>query len=188
MNTEKDKKLVDLFFQRKETAISDTLKEYGTYLNSIAYRILKSKEDTEECVNDTLMKAWGSIPPNSPDSLRAYLGAFTRNIALDCYRKQHYSKRNKDFQVMLDECSDLVAVEGNPEETLDLSVISQCISQYLQDVDQEKRYLFIRRYYFSDSIQELSTKRGLSESNVKVTLYRMRKELKKQLEKEGVDL
>lgn len=89
---------------------------------------------------------------------------------------------------MLDECSDLIAVEGNPEEVLDLTVMSDCISKYLLEETEEKRYLFTRRYYFADSIKELATKRGLSESKVKVTLHRMRQELHKKLEKEGIDL
>lgn len=114
MSTEKDQSLIRLFCERNETAIQSTMTEYGKYLSSISYKILKNKEDSEECVNDTLMKAWSSIPPTIPDSLRAYLGAFIRNISLDCYRKQHYSKRNKDFQVMLDECDHLVAYDGNP--------------------------------------------------------------------------
>ncbi len=188
MKEEKDPALIRLFCERNEAAIQSTMTEYGTYLSSISYKILKNKEDSEECVNDTLMKAWSSIPPTIPDSLRAYLGAFIRNISLDCYRKQHFSKRNKDFQVMLDECDHLVSWDGNPEEFLDLSLISDSISKYLLEVDQEKRYLFTRRYYFGDTIKELATKRGLTESNVKITLHRMRKELQKKLEKDGVEI
>lgn len=188
MDTEKDKKLIQLFCERSEIAIKSTTTEYKKYLSSISYRILQNTEDVEECVNDTFMKAWNSIPPTIPDSLRAYLGSLVRNISLDCYRKQHYIKRNKDFQVMLDECSDMISTEGNPEESLDISIISESISEFLVNVDQEKRYLFTRRYYFGDTIKELAHKRGLTESNVKITLYRMRKKLQKKLEFEGVSV
>lgn len=188
MSLKKDQDLVDLFRDRAEIAIESTAEEYGGYLFSISFGILKNPQDVEECVNDALWKAWESIPPHLPDSLKAYLGAIVRNLSLDAYRKQHFAKRNCELQVILEECGQISAMEGNPQEVLEYSVLSESISTYLQGQSQEKYYLFLRRYYHGDSISELARKRNLSVSKVKMTLLRMRQELKKYLKKEGFDL
>lgn len=180
-----DQELISLFINRNEMAIKTTATEYEKYLFKISYNILKNKEDVEECVNDTFLKAWETIPPQIPTSLKAYLSAIIRNISLDYYRKQHSAKRNKEFQVLLDECGSCLPFTNNLEEDFESFVLSQSISDYLMTLEEEKKYLFVRRYYHGDTIKELAEKRNLSQSNVKIKLYRMRNELKKKLKNGG---
>lgn len=179
-----DAELIELLTERSEEAIKATQKEYGWFLYSITFRILKSRQDSEECVNDTLLKMWETIPPFIPKSLKGYIGAVARNTALDIYRKQNASKRNAVFTEVLDECSQCIS--DYPEEQLELNEISKCISTYLKSVKKEKQMMFIARYYHGYSIDDIVKKRNISEGKVKMTLSRMRKELKKYLEKEGV--
>lgn len=188
MGMKKDQDLVDLFRERREIAIESTAEEYGGYLFAISFGILKNHHDVEECVNEALWKAWESIPPHWPASLKGYLGVIVRNLSLDAYRKQHFAKRNGEIQVILEECGQISALEGNPQDYLEHSVLSDAISAYLQGESKEKSYLFLRRYYYGDSISDLAKKRNLSQSKVKMTLLRMRQELKKYLKKEGFDL
>lgn len=184
MGITRDQELVDLFRDRNPKALQETAKEYESYLQYIAFQITENREDTEECINDVLLKAWETIPPFLPDSLQGYLGKLIRNTSLDKYRNTHASKRNVHFTTILSEC--LSCETGNPEAIIDKTIISNCISSYLKTKTKEQRFLFVRRYYHGDSIQTLAKHRNLSQSKVKTSLFRMRQELKKRLEKEGV--
>lgn len=180
----KDKKLVEMLFSRQETAVTEVENEYGNYLRSISMRILRNSEDSEECVNDTLLKMWESIPPKNPQSLKAYLGAVVRNCSLDCYRKKHREKRNIDMADVFEECQEIGC--DNLEKTVELAEISKNISLFLHTKSEEKRFLFIGRYYYGFSTKELASITHATDGKVKMTLSRMRKELKKLLEKEGI--
>lgn len=180
----KDITLIELLTTHNEIAIIEVEKEYKNYLKSIALRILKNNQDADECVNDTLEKIWNTIPPLVPKSLKAYIGTLIRNISLDCYRKNHMNKRNSDFLDILDECNDC----GNDSTsiTVEMKEISTSISNFLRDQKEEKRFLFIGRYYYGYSNIELAKKRNITEGKVKMTLSRMRNELRKYLEKDGI--
>ncbi len=183
-----DQELINLFVTRNEMAIKTTAVEYEKYLFKISYNILKNKEDVEECLNDTFLKAWETIPPKTPTSLKAYLCVLIRNISLDYYRKQHAVKRNKEFQILLEECGSCLPATNYLEEDFESSLLAQFISAYLMTLEEERRYLFVRRYYHGDTIKELAEKRNLSQSNVKIQLYRMRNDLKKKLKKGEFDI
>lgn len=177
-----DTELIELLTNRSEQAIGQVEKAYHNYLQSISLRILKSVEDAEECVNDTLVKVWETIPPLEPKSLKAYIGTLIRNISLDYYRKNHSAKRNTDFLELLDECND--CGEDSTIAGFDMQEISTAISNYLRGVSEEKRFLFIGRYYYGYSMLELAQKRNISVGKVKMTLFRIRNELKLHLKKE----
>lgn len=177
-----DDELIDLLTNRSDKAIAETQKEYGDYLYSISFRVVNNKQDAEECVNDSLLKIWHTIPPLVPTSFKAYIGTIVRNISLDCYRKQKIEERKVEFTELLEESYQSIR-EDSAIEILELSEI---ISKFLEKVGKEKRFLFLGRYYYGYTISELAKKRNYSESKVKTTLFRMRNELKKQLRKDGV--
>ncbi|MFI3250731.1 MAG: sigma-70 family RNA polymerase sigma factor [Eubacteriales bacterium] len=179
-----DNDLIELLINRSGQAVEKTQQEYGKYLYNIAFRVLKNREDAEECVNDTLLKVWETIPPQIPKSLKAYVGTVARNISLDTYRKQNSIKRNSEFTELLEESAQ--CQELNPEKQVELKEVAQCISDYLRNLPEEKRLLFIARYYHGYPLSEIAKARNLTQGKVKMTLMRMRKELKKHLESEGV--
>lgn len=177
-----DSEILNLLKSRDEGAISQTKNIYGNYIYKIAYLVLGNNDDTDECINDILLKIWDTIPPLIPKSLKAYIGTLTRNLSLDYYRKQHTQKRNVDFTVLLDECKEWVSDDCN----IKLHELSNSISSYLDTVSAEKQYLFIGRYYYGYTIEELAKKRNIGISKVKTMLFRMRNELKEKLEKDGI--
>lgn len=181
-----DYKIVELFSQRDESALSQVKKKYNSYLYSIAYNILGSKEDSEECVNDTYKSAWDSIPPNKPQLLSAYLGRITRNLALNRYSYNNSEKRCKSFEVALSELEECL-----PESNGDISdeiAFKNAINKFLRSVSLKKRTIFILRYWHLCKIEEISQRLSMSQVNVKVTLLRLRDKLKRFLEKEGINL
>lgn len=137
-----DNELIDLLKERSDFAVVKTDKEYGNYIYKIAFSILGNNEDTEECKNDVLFKIWETIPPLVPISLKAYIGKITRNLSLDCYRKQHSLKRKAEFTLLLEESGEWISDETNAS----LGDISESISDYLDTVNDEKQYMFLARY------------------------------------------
>lgn len=179
-----DKDLISLLSSRSPQALEQTQAEYGTYLYRIAFSVLKNPEDAEECVNDSLLKVWQTIPPQAPKSLKAYMGTVARNMSLDAYRKQHSAKRNGEFTELLEETAECMG--NSPETQLELKEIAQYISDYLRKAPEEKRLLFIARYYHGYPLADIAKARSLSQGKVKMILLRMRKELKSHLEQKGV--
>ena len=151
-----DQDILDLYFARSESAISATNEKYGKYCHTVAMNILYSHEDSEECVNDTWLRAWGAIPPKRPAMLRTFLGKITRNLALN--RWEHAEQ---------------------------LTLI-ECINRFLEHQKPENRKLFVRRYWYLSEIKEIAGDYGFTESKVKMTLSRMRAQLMAELEKEGI--
>lgn len=178
-----DKQIIDLYFARNETAISETAGKYGRMLKSIAYGILKNIPDSEECENDTYLAAWNRIPPQTPGNLAAFLGRIVRNIAINKYEYYTADKRNRDLEVAIDEIGEIIS--GEPTD-LDAAAISECISDYLRDKSYTKRVVFVRRYWYGDGISKIASDYGFSESKVKSILMRMRKELKVYFERNGI--
>ena len=173
-----DKQIINLFFQRDEDAINAVDEKYGSKLNALAANILQSREDGLECVNDTYMKAWNSIPPARPEYLFAFLAASARNIA---------GKRQAKVVELTKELEECIG-DGGLQTHLDKEDIGEMLSHFLETVDKNKRIIFLRRYWYSDSIKDISERMQMSESAVKVTLHRTRKELRKYLESDGLYL
>lgn len=181
-----DAQIIDLYWQRKESAISETKMKYSHYLTKIAYNILQNYEDSEESVNDTYLKAWNSIPPHRPGKLAAYLGKITRRLSIDIYRKRTSQKRaGSEYTVSLSELEDCVSHDNTPEQMVETEQMARAISAYLRTLSEESRNVFVCRYFFCDSIQEIAASTSASESKVKSMLYRIRIGLKAYLEKEG---
>lgn len=184
-----DLKIIELFFERKEYAIAETERKYGRYLSKIAYNILFDKEDSEECVNDTYMKAWNAIPPRRPKILSTFLAKITRRLAIDIFRKKNAEKRGKsEFASSLSELDECIPDNFSAEKEFEYNLLSENINSFLASLSKENRDIFVCRYFYSDSIKEIASFFGTSESKIKSSLFRSRKILKEQLLKEGFDL
>ena len=181
-----DSKIISLFWVRDEAAITETNKKYGSYCYTIAYRILSSYEDSKECVNDTWYKAWESIPPQKPSKLQYFLSCITRNLALDRYNYNTAKKRNTHLDLAIDEYWECIPNNDAPiEETL---ALKQLFNSFLADLDKRTRIIFLRRYWYACSVQEIADGMNLTPSYVSLILHRTRARLKAHLEKEGVSL
>ncbi len=181
-----DREIVELYFERSEDAISETDKKYGRYCKSIAENILHSAESAEECVSDAYMSAWSSIPPTRPWRLRAYLARLTRNNALNRYARERAQKRNAGVEAVLDEIEELIAApDGDP---VDLIAIRDGLNEFLASLPRRTRIIFVKRYWYLASIREIADEIGVSETSVKVSLYRTRGDLKQFLEKKGITI
>lgn len=185
--------IVDLYWERSESALDETLRKYGAYCFGIAYRILRSREDAEECVNDALQKVWATVPPTRPQHFMAYLGTVVRNIAIDRYSAQCAEKRGGgQMEAVLHELSACIPENGTQSsaETEDAIVarlaLQEQLACFLETLSAETRRLFLGRYWYLYEIKELAAAYGIGESKVKMTLLRTRKKLKDFLEKEKI--
>lgn len=181
-----DSEIVDLYFAREESAILQTAQKYGSGLRKIANAILGSMELAEECENDTYLRAWNLIPPNEPRTyLFPFLGKITRHLAIDECRKHAAQKRKAILCELTKEMEECISGGSSVEGTIQAGALSQAISAFLGKCPEEQRNVFMRRYWFFDSIPEICQRYGYSQSKVKTMLFRMREELRKHLEKEG---
>jgi len=182
-----DELIINLYFDRNEDAITETRGKYSRLLRSVAYGILRSLEDSEECENDTYLKAWNSIPPTRPDSLSAFLSRITRNLSLDLYEKLHASKRGgNEMPLILDELAEIVAYDGtDSDDRAESEELKRILNDFLGELTPDARKIFMRRYWFGDSVQEVADKLHFGKSKVKMSLLRSRESLKLKLEKEG---
>ncbi|MBE6628376.1 MAG: RNA polymerase sigma factor [Ruminococcaceae bacterium] len=184
-----DQSIVELYLQRDERAIRETSEKYGSRLRSLAYGIVEDAQTAEECENDTYLEAWNSIPPHEPrDYLYAFLARITRHIALNRCRDRDRLKRRAlicELSAELEQCIPAPDDEGC---RIDDMALSQAINSFLGTLDEEKRNVFIRRYWYLDSVAAISRRFGLSQSKVKTTLFRCRNRLREHLEKEGYTL
>ncbi len=181
----KDQSIIQLYLDRDENAIHETDKKYGRYCTSVANHILFNRADSDECVNDTYLKAWITIPPIIPENLKIYLAKITRNLALNLYEKYHAEKRNDgQTPVVLDEISEIVG-KSTVEQEVNTVLLTDSINTFLKELPKEKRKIFVLRYWHMYSISEISTQLHISESNVKMSLSRTRSALHDYLEKEG---
>lgn len=183
-----DDRIIELYWERDQAAILHTQQKYGGYCGRIAGNILRNQEDCEECLNDTWLRAWNSMPTERPRILCAFLGAITRNLSLDRYRKNHSLKRGAgETACIFDEMRDCISTDG-PEMHLDMLQLTESINSFLGGLDVKSRRMFVRRYWYMDSIREVSLRFGASESNVKSTLFRLRNSLREYLIEEGFEL
>ena len=184
-----DEMIVALYWERNESAIRETEIKYDRYLTKIAYNTLADMEDSKESVNDTYLKAWNSMPEHRPSVLSTYLGKITRQAAIDIYRKRNSQKRyGSEYALSLTELTECVPVADSPEKEWELYELGRTINAYLRTISQAACRVFVSRYYFMDSIREISLCFGMSESKVKSMLYRTRLGLKVHLEQEGFSL
>lgn len=184
-----DNRIVELYLIRDETAIKQTAEKYGSRLRSLAYGIVKDKQTAEECENDTYMEAWNTIPPHEPRSyLYAFLVRITRHISLNRCRDRSRLKRNAFICELSAEMEQCIPTPDDVECRIDDMALSDAINGYLSKLNVEKRNIFVRRYWYLDSVDAISERFALSESKVKITLYRCRNQLREHLEKEGYTL
>lgn len=185
----KDEEIVELYWQRSEDAIKETSVKYQAYLSKIAYNILSDFEDSKECVNDTYLAAWNSMPEHRPSILSTYLGKITRQIAIDVFRKKSSLKRyTSEYALSLSELEDSFADYVTTEELFDAKLLDESINIFVRSLPEESRNVFIGRYYFFDSVKTVAKYCGISEANAKAILFRARQKLKEYLVKEGFTL
>ena len=184
-----DNKIIELYWLRDENAIQESTQKYGVYCKSIALRILNNMKHSEECVNDTWLNAWNAMPPQKPDALRIFLGSITRNLSLNRVRDLSREKRGGNQAVIaLDELADCVPDTASPEKVLEDREITEAINTWLHSLEKEKRVAFLRRYWYCDSLSEVSTRMGWTESKTNSLLRRLRLSLKEHLILEGITL
>ena len=185
----KDAEIVDLYWDRNEAAIQQTQQKYGAYLSKIAYNILSNLEDSRECVNDTYLNAWNSMPTHRPSVLSTYLGKIARQLSIDLFRKKNSAKRYaSEYAISLDELGDSFSDGSTPEQAYDAKLLDEAINRFLRTLPDDVRNTFIGRYYFFDSLKDVAAYCGMSEAKAKSMLYRTRQSLKAYLVKEGFDL
>lgn len=182
-----DKEITEMFFARKEEAISAASEKYGGLCHSIAYNILQNTEDSKECVNDTMFKAWETIPPKKPKILAAYLSRIVRNLALDRYRFAHRQKRDF-FAEVLEEAEEMYISPDLVSREVERQEMIKAINGFLHGISQKKRRMFLGRYWLCETVSELAVKFSTNENVISATLSRTRKELTEYLKKEGYDV
>ena len=183
-----DTKIIDLYFARNETAITETDQKYGTYCRSIAWNILQNHEDSEECVSDTWLRAWNAMPPQRPRVLRQFLAKITRNLSLDRFRADHAQKRGSgEVPLALEELKECVG-SGDPATDAERKLLGELIGQFLQQLSQRDRGVFLRRYFYMESRKDIAARYGMKETNVRLCLSRTRQRLREYLRKEDFPL
>lgn len=183
-----DHRIIELFFERSQEAVRELDAKYGKLLYSLSYNIVNSRQDAEECVNDTYFGVWEAIPPARPDPLPPWLCKIVRNISLNCYRKKRAAMRGSNYTVAMEEMEDCLAAEGNVEQEIEARELVKIIEDFLDTLPAENRVIFLRRYWFCDSYSRIAELTGLSEKTVSVRLTRMRKKLKIYLKEREVFL
>ena len=182
-----DGKIIDLYFERNESAISETAEKYGNYLYKIAFNILSDNEDSEESVNDTYMSAWNTIPPEKPNVFSAFLSKITRYISINRYRAKKTEKRGGgEIDAAFEEIEECVPDKSNIYDEIETKELAEIISDYLKKLPETERKIFVCRYYYLDSLSDISKQFGFSKSKVASMLHRTRKKILSHLEKEGV--
>lgn len=184
-----DTEIIELYWRRSESAITETSKKYGAYCRSIIFRIVRDEEDTAECVNDTWLRTWNAIPPHRPDKLSAFLGRISRNLALDrCKSKVAQKRGNNQMVSLCEELEQCIASPDSVEKYLDDQCLMDCINTFLKGLADSRRIIFVLRYWHGYSIGEIARSFHMTESKVTSILFRDRKALKKVLEREGIAL
>ena len=182
-----DAKIVELYWARSDAALTETAKKFGPYCHTIAYNVLENVEDSEECVNDTYMRAWNSMPDKRPAALAPYLGRITRNLALNRIIEKNTLKRGGgEAALALDELDECTASSYSLEREVEAREIAAAMNRFLSKLPDTERALFISRYWFMASVRELAEKFGFSESKTVSMLRRTRLKLRKFLTGEGL--
>ena len=183
-----DRKIIELFFERSEQAIVELSNKYGSVCTKVAFNILNNKQDNEECVNDAYLGTWNTVPPQNPNPLLSYVCRIVRNLAIKRYHANTAAKRNSIYDVALDELENCFPSFASVEYEFSAMETARMIDAFLETLDQKNRIMFVRRYWHSDSIDDLAKLFYTSNHNISVRLSRTREKLKKYLIKEGVTL
>ena len=182
-----DNEIIGLYWRRDESAITASADKYGGYCRAISYNILHDAGDAEECVNDTWLRAWNAMPPQRPGILSAFFGKLTRNLSLDRWRYNRAAKRGgPQVETALEELGECLPAPGRPEDRLEERETADLISRFLREQPQLDRVLFLRRYWYLDSVAALAERFSMNENTVKSRLHRTRLRLKEVLLREGV--
>ena len=180
-----DTQIIDLYFARDERAIAETDGKYGGFCRTLARNILTLRQDAEEVVNDTYLRAWNAMPPERPARLKSWLGRIVRNLSLDRWRHDHASKRYAGLDVLLSELDDCVPGGSDPDRLAEADEMAECISRWLRALPEDDRGLFLRRYWYGDSVKELAARAGTTAPRMTNRLYRLRQRLREELEQGG---
>ena len=180
-----DKEIIDHMWQGYEDAITSVKEKYHRLCIKLSYNITGNMPDAEECVNDSYMKLWNAIPPNRPNSLKAFLLRIVKNTAIDRVRKDKRRLEGAGLKSIYAELGECIA-DDRPQD--DLADLTRLLNRFLEQTDLDNRRIFIKRYWYSQSIIEISIEEGLKESTIKMRLFRMREKLKKELEREGISI
>lgn len=184
-----DHEIIKLYFSRSDQAIQETAAKYGHYCFQIAFRILDDFESSEECVNDSYLSVWNHIPPDIPECFRAYIGRITRNLSLDRYRAGKAQKRSTALcEQISEELRYYAAADKTPFEAIDKIAFKEIMHKFLSSLSKQDRIIFVRRYWFFNKVKEIAELLRMSESSVKMSLFRSRKALRKDLEEGGMYL
>ena len=183
-STIKDCEIVDLYFKRDESAVSETEKKYKSFIYSICNGILRQKQDSEECVNTVYFKIWESIPPEKPDDFKAFIARIARTTATDRFRSNNRLKRAGVVD-SLDDYADFLADDYSIEEEIDANALASLINGFIKGLPETERICFVKRYYFNCSFREIEKQTHIPKSTVYLTLEKVKKELKEKLSKEG---
>ncbi len=184
-----DSEIIRLYWERDEKAVAETDGKYGVYLRAIAKNILGSAEDAEECVNETYLSAWNSIPPQRPERLAAFLGRIARNLSLNMYDRRRAAKRNGgEAAAALEELGECVSGREDTESELSARELARELNAFVGGLPEKKRYVFVRRYWYADAVSKIAEDIGTTQQNVSKMLERLRKQLKARLSERGFDI
>ena len=181
----RDKEIIELFFERSEQAVAALSGKYGAAVRCIALNILGSRQDAEECENDVYLGCWNSIPPQRPDPLKTYVCRIARNIAVTRYHANTAQKRNSMYDAAFEELAECIPDKFSVESEIETAELTAAINTFLAELKPEERVMFVRRYWFSDSVADIAATLGLRENLVSVRLFRVRKKLYCYLTEEG---
>lgn len=184
-----DDKIIEMYFDRDEKAISETDSKYGRYLKTIGYNILHDTWDSEECANDTYYSTWKRIPPEKPSIFQAFLSKIMRDISISKYRKNSASRRvPSELIVSLEELGDCIVADASVEEDYAIRQITEVMNSFLAEIGKRERFVFISRYYYCDRVKYIAEMLGVSEKTVYRDLERLRGRLRGKLSKEGIEV
>lgn len=181
-----DARIIDLFYERSEQAVSELDRKYGAAVRKTAANILRDREDAEECVNDTYLGVWNSVPPHRPEPLGSYVCRIARNIAVSRLRANTAARRSGGVELVLDELAECVPASVDLEGELEARELLAAIERFLSTLSYDDRFLFVRRYWYADSVKEIAAAVHSRENRVAVRLFRLREKLQKFLMKEGL--
>jgi len=184
-----DAEIIDLYWNKDQSAIEQSANQYGKYCYSVAYSILDSKEDAEECLNDTWLRAWNAIPPHRPDRLSLFFGKITRNLAYDRYKAGRAQKRGgSEFTLALQELDECIPSADSVDQLVEDRELEQHINRFLHSLPERECSIFLLRYWYNKSLSDIGKSLFLKENNVKASLFRSRNKLRVFLEKEGINV
>lgn len=183
-----DREIVALFFERSEQAITELSASYGALCRRVAYDLLRNEEDVRECVNDTWLAVWNTVPPQSPSPLSSYVCRVTRNLALKRLRHSTAAKRDRSLDVAIEELTVSLFSPHTVEQAVDADELTASLDRFLETLDRDTRVMFVRRYWFGDEIAAIARRFQKSNHYISVRLCRTRNRLKDHLQKEGYDV